>query len=637
MNGQEPLTLAYWQPVEDLDSQRLPSRQTLLDLSRLGRLFLLRSATDPLIADLGVPAILVPTGGTHHGFRLWRDAGLTDAKRALRRLVEEEPLDLLATGATGAALRLGVWAQRELGCKWVVFGGDPVRGKGPSQVVSVAPPVSRRGEEQRRRLLRQANLIVCMDRPEPLNPANEGMTGSGLGPRTPEMVANELAMGLGADLRAEAFSRLLLMPNRHQEENARWAILHSRIRQIVPRTDSPFRRPSPLQGHPRSVVQPCRIVWLQAASITESESATEVQRPLGLTRFHRVAVLAGRDTRIPPVIGENVELVRASAYRESRGLGRIRWIWCALPALHRLVRAGKCEMLLTPVDSISLLIGFLAKRWWGMVWVVNCWDHPYGRLAERRGTMVSCAMRLRGSWDGWLLRAADLTVLNILPGALRVLRVNPEKCYFAGNGVCARVLQQIGHTVASDSRCIGVLANVSRAKAPWFALAALVKVRERLPGVRLRLIGEVDESFRPELMARIEALGLADAVEITGWKPFREAMALAAACRTLLYCYPGSLRLRWNLVLKIGEYYALGRPVVAVDLPGSRALIRPGETGYLVPPDDPAAAADRLCQILSDEALWNRLRQGALQAAQIMDWERVCDDINQRIGALPDV
>jgi glycosyltransferase involved in cell wall biosynthesis len=435
----------------------------------------------------------------------------------------------------------------------------------------------------------------------------------------------------------EAFSRLLVMPHRKQEGDARRAELYVRIRQIVPPPYSPLRRPPPLQGQPRRVAQPRRIVWAQAASITESESATEVQRPLGLTRFHRVVLLVGRDTRISPVIGEKVELVRASAYREACGFGRILWIWCALPALYRLVRAGKCEILLTPVDSVSLLFGFLAKRLWGVAWVVNGWDHPYGRLAERRDPMASCAMRLRGSWDGWLLRAADLTVLNILPGALRVLRVNPEKCYFAGNGVCARALQQIGHTVATDPRCIGVLANVSRAKAPWFALDALVKVRERLPGVRLRLIGEVEEAFRPELMARIEALGLADAVEITGWKPFREAMALAAACRTLLYCYPGSLRLRWNLVLKIGEYFALGRPVVAVDLPGSRALICPGETGYLVPPDDPAAAADRICQILSDETLWNRLRQGALHAAQIMDWDSVCDDINQRIGALPDV
>ena len=44
----------------------------------------------------------------------------------------------------------------------------------------------------------------------------------------------------------------------------------------------------------------------------------------------------------------------------------------------------------------------------------------------------------------------------------------------------------------------------------------------------------------------------------------------------------------------IVEAQAMGRPIVATDHGASRELILPNETGWLVPPDDPAALADAI-------------------------------------------
>ncbi|NTW21830.1 MAG: glycosyltransferase family 4 protein, partial [Nostocales cyanobacterium W4_Combined_metabat2_030] len=40
--------------------------------------------------------------------------------------------------------------------------------------------------------------------------------------------------------------------------------------------------------------------------------------------------------------------------------------------------------------------------------------------------------------------------------------------------------------------------------------------------------------------------------------------------------------------------------MVATDLPGTRELIVPGRTGWLVRPNDPADLAERLLEALSD-------------------------------------
>ena len=42
------------------------------------------------------------------------------------------------------------------------------------------------------------------------------------------------------------------------------------------------------------------------------------------------------------------------------------------------------------------------------------------------------------------------------------------------------------------------------------------------------------------------------------------------------------------------EAAACGRPIVATDVPGCREIVRPGETGLLVPVDDAAALADAI-------------------------------------------
>jgi D-inositol-3-phosphate glycosyltransferase len=68
------------------------------------------------------------------------------------------------------------------------------------------------------------------------------------------------------------------------------------------------------------------------------------------------------------------------------------------------------------------------------------------------------------------------------------------------------------------------------------------------------------------------------------------------------------------------EAMACGRPVIASEVGGLAFLIKDGETGYHVPDRDPAALADRICELLTDPLRREALGRQAAAAAQAYAW-----------------
>jgi glycosyltransferase involved in cell wall biosynthesis len=71
------------------------------------------------------------------------------------------------------------------------------------------------------------------------------------------------------------------------------------------------------------------------------------------------------------------------------------------------------------------------------------------------------------------------------------------------------------------------------------------------------------------------------------------------------------------------EGHAAGRPVIATDLPGLADLVRPNQTGLVVPPDEPQPLAAAIGHLLDhpDEAAAMGLE--GRQAVRGYDWRNV--------------
>lgn len=131
-------------------------------------------------------------------------------------------------------------------------------------------------------------------------------------------------------------------------------------------------------------------------------------------------------------------------------------------------------------------------------------------------------------------------------------------------------------------------------------IAALPRIRRRLPGARLLLVG--GGPYRERLRALADRHGVTDAVVFTGGVPAGELAAHHAAgdvfalpCRTHL----GGLDVE-GLGIAALEAAACGLPVVVGDSGGAPETVREGVTGHVVDGRDVTALADRVTALLAD-------------------------------------
>ena len=160
------------------------------------------------------------------------------------------------------------------------------------------------------------------------------------------------------------------------------------------------------------------------------------------------------------------------------------------------------------------------------------------------------------------------------------------------------------------------------------ALSVLVR-RLGVPAKLLVVGGNsdiADAGLTPEI-ARLRAIaaeaGVADRVTFTGRRS-RELLKLYYSAADAFVTTPWYEPFGMTSV----EAMACGTPVVGARVGGIKYSVLDGSTGYLVPPNDPLALADRLNQILSSRRLAERLSSFAVRRAYaLFRWERVTQSL----------
>ena len=147
---------------------------------------------------------------------------------------------------------------------------------------------------------------------------------------------------------------------------------------------------------------------------------------------------------------------------------------------------------------------------------------------------------------------------------------------------------------------VGSVGRLHPQKAHDTLIEAIAIVRRRAPAASLVIVG--DGAERSALEARARALGVGEAVLFLGFREDIPELLASFDVFVLASLYEGNP----NSVL---EALSTGLPVVVTDIPSSRDVIIPGETGLMVPPRAAAEMAAAIETLLEDEA--TRLRLGA--------------------------
>jgi glycosyltransferase involved in cell wall biosynthesis len=158
-------------------------------------------------------------------------------------------------------------------------------------------------------------------------------------------------------------------------------------------------------------------------------------------------------------------------------------------------------------------------------------------------------------------------------------------------------------------------------------LRALASVRAEVPNAALIVVGSGESAGVQDQTARLirltHDLGLTseDAVRFVGWVDDVHLLDYYAAAD--VFALPSSSEAQGIVAL---EAMACGLPVVASAVGGLLDTIDDGRTGFLVPPGEVPALADRLLGLLRDDSQRQAIATAARQAVEReFSWEKAVE------------
>ena len=167
-------------------------------------------------------------------------------------------------------------------------------------------------------------------------------------------------------------------------------------------------------------------------------------------------------------------------------------------------------------------------------------------------------------------------------------------------------------------------------------VGGLVEALAHVPGAHLLLVGGPDD-MAEGLRERWLALGLAgERFVYAGQVMPRDVGSLLMMMDVCVMPHPAARQFaNYTSPLKLFEYMAAGRAIVASDLPAWADVVRHEETALLVPPDDSRALARAIIRLRDDPALRLSLGQAAREHALAhYAWEARARRILEHIASL---
>jgi glycosyltransferase involved in cell wall biosynthesis len=261
-----------------------------------------------------------------------------------------------------------------------------------------------------------------------------------------------------------------------------------------------------------------------------------------------------------------------------------------LGRLVRHMRANRYTIVHTH-NSVTGAVGRLAARIARVPLVIHTTHgfHFHENMgALRRWTYVAAE---RG-----LARLCDLLLFQNREEFedMRRLGLRPRQGgYFVGNGIDLAMFQRRAALPHNPRPVILCVARLEPVKNQGMLFEALERVRRRFDA-EVWLVG--DGPCRAAYEAELRQRGLTGAVRFLGYRYDVPELTAAADVCVLTSLKEGIPR---SLV----QAMAVGVPVVATDVKGTREAVVDGEGGFLVPLGDAAALAERLGRLLASPAL----------------------------------
>ena len=255
--------------------------------------------------------------------------------------------------------------------------------------------------------------------------------------------------------------------------------------------------------------------------------------------------------------------------------------------LHRIVKQHAIDLIHANSLSVALLGGIVARINRIPILMHKRYATSYGildRLCERllhRVILVSEATR----WD-------------FAPAAKQTLIYNGVDldAFQASTKEVETFRTKLFHDASDASILAGVVTRITPEKGIHFLVRAMAELKGKI-SIKLLIVGgpyfQKDVDYMDELKQEVTDFGVEDSVIFTGFlsdtRIVTSLLDIVLVPSIIPEACPRS----------IIEAMAVGKPVIATPLGGSKELVTP-ETGILVPPEDASAIADAIAALATD-------------------------------------
>ncbi len=359
------------------------------------------------------------------------------------------------------------------------------------------------------------------------------------------------------------------------------------------------------------------------------KSLTDLVTDLPRGRFRPLVVTLGPGPLAGELHRRGIEtreiLLPPAILHLSRGPGKNHWLTlCGLPLqilpllnrLLRLIRAESVNLIHTngmKAHLLGCLLTILSRR--PLIWHFR--DFPatggYSRLFRCLARVFPAAIIANSR--AVKERLGNLPKIKVVYNGIDTTRFLP------GERIDSR-RKEFG--LSHNDLVIGTVGHFAPLKGYDDLILAMPLMVESFPQARLLIAGEAIyrayRDYKQELRDLINRLDLADKVIFAGQRD-----DLPEVLETLdIFVLPSRSEGfgRANL-----EAMASGKPVVSTDVGGIPEVVIDGETGLLVPPQDPRALAKAIIRLAEDKNLREKMGAAGRKRAEFFSVARMVDGV----------
>ena len=257
--------------------------------------------------------------------------------------------------------------------------------------------------------------------------------------------------------------------------------------------------------------------------------------------------------------------------------------------LRRFLRLQRVQIVQTFFESSDIWAGFVTKISSNAKLIWSRRDMGILRTSKHH-----IAYRLMAGIPDAVFSVSE----QVRRHCIEVDRIDPARVHTIYNGLDLADSDAVDRPAKAPGEAIvTTVGNIRRVKGHDLFIKAAALVQSQFPGVSFSIAGEVlEQDYFAELQTLVRGLNLSDHFHFVGGitDPQKHLAGVD------IFVLPSRSEGFSNAIV---EAMAASLPVVATDVGGNAEAVRGGVTGFIIPPEDPAALSAAIIQLLSDPPL----------------------------------